>query len=182
MNSEFNPQSISELHQRLGIASNYGQRHKLSIQPPAGDLVEVGPDCFGRPLQLSEFTATQWQAMDAAAQQDGIELLLVSGYRSIERQTEIIERKLAQGQTIDEILKVSAAPGYSEHHTGRALDLNTPGCEALSEAFDQTDAFRWLEENAARFQFFLSYPKDNRHNIAYEPWHWATPPTESSQG
>jgi D-alanyl-D-alanine carboxypeptidase len=99
-------------------------------------------------------------------------LQVVSAYRSTEYQLGILRRKLERGQTIEEILRVSAAPGYSEHHSGRALDITTPGFAALEEEFEQSPAFAWLGANAARFGFRLSYPRGNRHGIAFEPWHW----------
>lgn len=74
---------------------------------------------------------------------------------------------------MQQILEVSAAPGFSEHHTGRALDLTTPGGPVLEEPFEHTDAFAWLSESAGSFGFHLSYPRGNSHGIAYEPWHWA---------
>ena len=63
----------------------------------------------------------------------------------IERQTEIIQKKLDSGQRISDILSVNAVPGYSERHFGRALDLNTAGCKPVTEMFEATDAFNWLE-------------------------------------
>jgi D-alanyl-D-alanine carboxypeptidase len=110
--------------------------------------------------------------MRAAAERDGIALIPVSGFRSVARQTLIIRRKLAAGQRIDAILKLVAAPGYSEHHTGRALDIGTPGQPLLEESFAGTPAFKWLRRHASRFHFTLSYPRRNPHGIAYEPWHW----------
>ncbi len=110
------------------------------------------------------------KALSAALGQ--IELQLVSAFRSIEYQVGIIERKLARGQDMAQILAVSAAPGYSEHHTGRAIDLTTPGFAALEEEFEQSPAFRWLVKNATEFGFSLSFPRGNRHGITYEPWHW----------
>lgn len=50
---------------------------------------------------------------------------------------------------MDEILRTSAAPGYSEHHTGRCVDFTTPGCTAPEEAFERSSAFRWLQRNAS---------------------------------
>ena len=64
--------------------------------------------------------------MHGDAMRDGIVLEAISGYRSHDYQLGIFERKLARGQTVDEILAVNAAPGYSEHHGGRALDIGTP--------------------------------------------------------
>jgi D-alanyl-D-alanine carboxypeptidase len=97
----------------------------------------------------------------------------------VARQAEIIQRKINAGQAMHEILKVSAAPGYSEHHTGRAVDITTADCEPLSESFEATEAFQWLQENAHQYSFKLSYPKDNSLGIAYEPWHWAYHPVRS---
>jgi len=110
--------------------------------------------------------------MVAAAAQDGVVLHVVSAYRSTEYQLGILRRKLDRGQTIDDILRVSAAPGYSEHHSGRALDLTTPGCIALEEEFEHSPAFSWLNASASRFAFRLSFPRGNCHGIAFEPWHW----------
>ena len=110
--------------------------------------------------------------MRADALDDGIALEVVSAFRSASYQLGILQRKRERGESIAQILAVSAAPGYSEHHTGRALDLTTPGYPALEQAFEDSPAFAWLMREAGRFRFNLSYPRDNRHGIAYEPWHW----------
>ncbi|HEX2861930.1 MAG TPA: D-alanyl-D-alanine carboxypeptidase family protein, partial [Lacunisphaera sp.] len=83
-----------------------------------------------------------------------------------------VRRKLARGETIDAILKVSAAPGCSEHHTGRALDLGAPNHLRLEASFSRTPEYAWLKKHARRFGFLLSYPRRNSHGINYEPWHW----------
>lgn len=110
--------------------------------------------------------------MQAAAAVDGVTLLPLSAFRSVARQATIIRRKLATGQRIEAILRVSAVPGCSEHHTGRALDLGAPGHLRLEASFARTREFRWLSRHAAKFGFHLSYPRGNRHGIVYEPWHW----------
>jgi D-alanyl-D-alanine carboxypeptidase len=110
--------------------------------------------------------------MREAAARDGLELRVVSAFRSIEYQLGILRRKLERGQTMEQILRVSAAPGYSEHHSGRALDITTPGFAALEEEFEKSPAFAWLRKNAKLYNFALSYPRANSHGIAYEPWHW----------
>ncbi|MFZ1223205.1 MAG: M15 family metallopeptidase, partial [Dokdonella sp.] len=103
---------------------------------------------------------------------DGIELQVVSAFRSASYQLRIIQRKLDHGQSIGEILRVSAAPGYSEHHCGRVVDITTPGYATLEEEFEHSPAYAWLQHEASRFRFTLSYPRNNHHGIAYEPWHW----------
>ena len=116
--------------------------------------------------------ARAWLRMRDAARSDGVELQVVSAFRSATYQLTILQRKLERGLSIDEILKVSAAPGYSEHHSGRVLDLTTPGFPTLEEDFEHSAAYAWLLANAARFGFRLSFPRGNRHGIAFEPWHW----------
>ena len=69
-------------------------------------------------------------------------------------------------------LPIFAAPGFSEHHTGRALDIGTPGFVDLEENFETTAAFAWLQVHAEEFGFTLSYPKGGTRGIGYEPWHW----------
>jgi D-alanyl-D-alanine carboxypeptidase len=164
---------IQTLHNQLGIPPDYEQRYCLPLCHEVRAVVEIGHDIAGRPCHLTAVAFEQWQVMKKAAEQDDVELQVVSAFRSVERQAEIIRHKLEHGQNIEEILRINAAPGYSEHHTGNALDLTTPGFRPLEEEFEISDAFRWLQQNAHRFSFVLSYPRDNRHKIAYEPWHWA---------
>ena len=166
---------IEALHRRLGIPADYGERTGLPLQVEPDTLVSVMIGAGGRELQLTPDAAARWSQMEAAAESEAIRLLLISAYRSVEYQAGLIERKLERGLGIEEILHVNAAPGYSEHHSGRAVDIATPGQEPLVEAFEQSDAFAWLQRNAHRWGFALSYPRDNAHGIVYEPWHWALP-------
>jgi D-alanyl-D-alanine carboxypeptidase len=110
--------------------------------------------------------------MQDAAQSDSVVLLPISGYRSLARQAEIIRSKRDVGQSLESILRVNTAPGYSEHHTGRALDIGTIDSVLLEESFGATPAFAWLSMHAQKFGFRLSYPRGNPLGIAYEPWHW----------
>lgn len=164
---------IAALHRELGIPSVYAQQHRLPLQLEARSLTDIGTDIYQRGQRLIPPAAAAWRAMRNSAAGDGVEIQLVSAYRSVTYQESIIRRKLEQGGSIDEILRVSAAPGYSEHHSGRALDLTTPGCAVLEEEFERTEAFAWLTESAAEFSFSLSYPRENPFNVIYEPWHWA---------
>lgn len=62
--------------------------------------------------------------------------------------------------------------GYSEHHSGCAVDICSNDRFKLSESFEETDAFEWLMSHAQTFGFSLSYPRNNDKGIIYEPWHW----------
>jgi zinc D-Ala-D-Ala carboxypeptidase len=164
---------LRELHTELGIPDDYGSDGVKPAFEEADDLVDVGPNPDGRMQRLTSGAAVSWRQMQAAAKDDGIELLLVSGFRSIAYQAGLIRRKLEAGQSVSEVLNVNAAPGYSEHHTGRAVDLAVPDTEPLTEEFESSTAFAWLEKNAANFGFSISYPRENRQGFVYEPWHWA---------
>lgn len=168
--------SIEAIHNELGIPKDYAQQYGLILHQEAQDVVDIENDIFGRPQKLTPEAAAAWRAMKAQAQTEGIVLNVVSAFRSVTKQADIIQRKINAGQSMRDILNVSAAPGYSEHHTGRAIDITTDGCEPLSESFDTTAAFQWLQQNAHAYSFSLSYPKDNTQGIAYEPWHWAYQP------
>ena len=156
----------------LGIPDDYGDAHQLrSVAEPA-ELVYAGRDRYQRPLWLLAPSARAWQRMRDAELADGVHLDAISGYRSHAYQLGIFKRKLARGQTIEQILSVNAAPGYSEHHSGCAIDIGTPGEPPAEESFEATPAFAWLTDHAGDFGFTMSYPRGNPHGITYEPWHF----------
>ena len=138
----------------------------------AGNLVVVQVDEDGREHELVTGAGEAWLELRDAAQAEGVLLEMVSAYRSVERQAEIVRGKFLRGLGVDEIFAVSAAPGFSEHHTGRAVDISTPGYGVLEEEFEESAAFGWLEENAGRYGFTMTYGKGNAYGYLYEPWHW----------
>lgn len=163
---------VRALHIELGISEAYEQETGLPVQLPPRQLKSIGKDMYGRPQRLSVEAAEAWQAMRAAAERDGVSLLLVSAFRPPDYQASLLRRKLRAGESIAQALKAVAAPGHSEHQSGRAVDLACAGCPVLESEFEQTDTFAWLQQNAAEFGFVLSYPRDNPHGVMYEPWHW----------
>jgi zinc D-Ala-D-Ala carboxypeptidase len=169
-----NRTKLRQLWARLGIPSDYDRARRLPVQLEAKRLVRVGRATDdGKPVRLTPRAAAAWRAMQTAAMADGVTLLSLSGFRSIARQTKIIRANLAKGRPMDDLLRFVAAPGCSEHHTGRAIDIGSPDDAKHFEAsFDRTQEFRWLKRNARRFGFTLSYPRNNPHKIGYEPWHW----------
>ena len=162
-----------KLHLELGIPDDYAAARDLPYWEETSDLTDVGENLVGRMQRLTPTAAAQWQKMVAAAANDAVRLLIVSGFRSFDYQAALIRRKLDTGQSIDDILQVNAAPGYSEHHTGTAIDIATPGSRPLTEEFEESEAFAWLTKHAAEFGFRMTFPRDNPWGIDYEPWHWA---------
>jgi D-alanyl-D-alanine carboxypeptidase len=163
---------LERLH-ALGLNEvEYGESTGLSLVAEPCVLSYAGRDRYQRPLWLTHVAARAWRHMRASALQAGVALEAISGYRSHDYQLGIFRRKLVRGQTVAEILAVNAAPGYSEHHSGDAMDIGTPGEPPAEESFEATAAFAWLGAHANDFGFVMSYPRANPHGIVYEPWHW----------
>ncbi len=139
---------------------------------PQSDLKSITPD--GR-IKLRTAAAQKFMAMVANAQSAGVVLLPLSGYRSIQDQNYLFfDVKAERGQVTTERAQVSAPPGYSEHHTGYAIDIgdgSQPDTN-LKPSFENSAAFRWLAANAAYYSYELSFPAHNQQGVSYEPWHW----------
>ncbi len=165
--------TLKAIHAELGIPEGYGQGGRPRLFAEADALAEAGPNLVGRMQTLAPTALDAWQRMQGAAREEGVVLLIVSGFRSFMYQANLISKKIESGQAISDILRVNAAPGFSEHHTGGALDIASPGSRPLTEEFEDSAAFAWLTANAATFGFAMSYPRDNADGFVYEPWHWA---------
>lgn len=108
-------------------------------------------------------------AMLESAKSQGVEVQILSGYRSFSIQASLkSEYKITYGSGAN---KFSADQGYSEHQLGTTLDFTTEKIGAVLSGFDKTNAYKWLSSNAYKYGFILSYPKNNAYYI-YEPWHW----------
>lgn len=146
--------------------------HLRYPEAPSSSLASIVSDGS---IKLRKAAAQAYQQMEAAARQDGVILVPISGFRSLTDQDYLFFGKKAErGQVAAERAKVSAPPGYSEHHTGYAIDIGdgTVPATHLSETFESTPAFRWLKANAAFYSFEISFPKGNKQGVTYEPWHW----------
>jgi D-alanyl-D-alanine carboxypeptidase len=172
-------QRLAALHAELGIPADYAATRGLTPCLEANTLVPLGIDALERDQFADAEAAAAWAQMRDTAQADGVGLQFVSVFRSVDYQASIIRRKLSKGQSMSAILAVSAAPGYSEHHTGRAFDITAAGVPPLETVFEETTTYTWLTQHAAEFGFYLSYPRDNPQGFIYEPWHWLYQPTAS---
>ena len=168
---------LSALHAQLNIPETYAAQTGLPMHAEPVELVATELDFYGREQRLTPDAFAAWRAMQECALDDGIRLLMLSAYRSVDYQCQILRRKLDAGQSLEQILQVNAAPGFSEHHTGRAIDIGAPECPVLEERFEETTAYEWLHSNARNFGFTLSYPRANNCGISYEPWHWCFSPS-----
>ncbi|MBA4537749.1 M15 family metallopeptidase [Bacillus aquiflavi] len=123
---------------------------------------------------LRQKAAVALEKMFKQAKAEGIELFAVSGYRSYNRQVEILNAEIASvGE--EKAVQAVAVPGQSEHQTGLAMDISSQSEGfRLTESFEGTKEGLWLAENAHRFGFILRYPKGKEAitGIQYEPWHF----------
>jgi D-alanyl-D-alanine carboxypeptidase len=163
---------VDALLAELGIAREQFAHRPLPLFREPAHLVVVETDAEGRAHWLIPEATAAWHQLSAAAVQDGVRLVLVSAFRNLQQQAEIIRWKLSRGLSIEAILLGSAPPGYSEHHTGRAVDISSPGCPPWEEAFEHTEAYQWLSRYAGSFGFSLSFPRGNPYEYVFEPWHW----------
>ncbi len=151
------------------------KEHALDPDCEPGDLVPLPAEVTdgGSHLLRREAADALMRLLDAA-RADGHRLFVVSAYRSYQQQEQTFQYWVSVlGEA--EARRTSAEPGHSEHQLGTTVDLSsaTVGGQ-LSEEFGDTPEGRWLEENAWRFGFALSYPRgaEGVTGYAYEPWHW----------
>jgi len=109
-----------------------------------------------------------------AARDDGVWIIPVSCFRNLEDQQKLFTAQIQRRGSQEAAAKSSAPSGYSEHHTGYAVDLaegHFPK-QDISLDFARTEAFKWMKLHAKKFGFELSFPDSNPQGVNYEPWHW----------
>ena len=163
----------------------------VNKQNPLPEDFEIETEIVEGKYEL-EPTAAYWcKKMIEAAKEDGIELKIISAYRTVKYQKRLFERNVESrmekyGWSYEKAYADTsvniAPPGASEHNAGLAVDIVTKDDWDTYEAFDQTEEFRWLQENAADFGFILRYLKGKEEitGYIYEPWHYRYVGTEYS--
>ena len=163
-------QSSDSVNRQENIDALLG--HLTYPEAPESELLPITAD--GR-IRMRKVAAQRYQAMAQAARREGVILVAISGFRSVKEQEQLFFGIGARrNQTPAQRAAVSAPPGHSEHHTGYAVDIGDGAVPAtnLQTNFENTKAFKWLEANAARFGFEISFPENNPQGVSYEPWHW----------
>ncbi len=134
------------------------------------DLVHID-SYYGLDAYLDRDTYEAYTAMADQMMSEGIDVWITSAYRSYDSQVNIYNRYLATDpqEVVD---TYSARPGFSDHQTGRVVDLIEPGGDLGS--FEYTDAKAWLDEHAYEYGFILRYPEDKEDitGYMYESWHY----------
>ena len=175
---------VSAYGPRPSRYSDLSEGHKELLAEVARERGYVGYKDAGG---LNPEAKKAFDEMAAAAAAEGLNLKVVSGYRSYDSQiqtffnsgtvTNPIQKVYGESMTDSqraEVLRAyiargeaSAPPGYSEHHTGLAIDINS-----VQQSFENTPEFAWLQDNAGEYGFELSYPEGSTAGAGYEPWHW----------
>jgi zinc D-Ala-D-Ala carboxypeptidase len=114
-----------------------------------------------------------FQTMLTAAKAEGVFPMPISGFRTIADQRILFEKQVERKGSEEAAAKWSAPPGYSEHHTGYAIDIGDMNSDTdLKMTFQDTNVYRWLVINAPKFGFEQSFPYNNPQGVSFEPWHW----------
>lgn len=170
--SEENYQQLPQPSNTLSQVKTYLNHFPYS-ENPQPNLVKVA-DFYGREEFLDRAVASAFTQMKSDAKASGVDLTLISGFRSIAQQEKLFQKQINRRGSKEAAARLSAPPGYSEHHTGYALDIGQ-GEDIdtfLKFDFENTRAYRWLMENAKNYGFELSFPEGNSQGVSYEPWHW----------
>lgn len=147
--------------------------HRRQVEAKSHQLTPVTGDGLER---MRHAAADDFLRMQADARWEGVYLVPLSTFRSVaEQQRLFFETKAERNQGAGERARVSAPPGFSEHHTGYAVDIGdgeAPHTHLIADPFERTRAYDWLRRHAARYHFELSFPRHNAGGVDYEPWHW----------
>lgn len=167
----------------VGIETPPKDFKRIEAQP----FFENGKETMTKPHDLPVPTFNAFTAMTEAMKEDiNRPLLIASSYRTSAKQALVFLAYLQLYEyDVAQTARRVAIPGYSEHGTpsSLALDLQNIDGQPSDENptdFEDTSEYRWLLENAGRFDFHLSYPKDNPWGVMFEPWHWRHIPSQNS--
>ena len=161
--SDTDPQLLAKYSKIFFLNENYAPARLVEI-PPGYKYLE------NKDLQIIPQVLPYLEKMLDAAKTDGVAIYVDSAYRSFSTQA-TLKSQYTVVYGAGTANQFSADQGYSEHQLGTAVDLITTGTSGMLIGFDRRPAYAWLEANAYRYGFILSYPKNNGYYI-FEPWHW----------
>ena len=154
----------------------------VNKQHPIPDDYEFELGTISGSMQCDERVIAPLFDMLKAARADGVNLIVCSPYRDIDRQTMLfgnkVDRYMGGGMSYMDAYNLASqavtVPGSSEHQIGLAVYIITDGYSSLDEGFGDTAAGKWLADNSAKYGFILRYPsgKEEITSIEYEPWHF----------
>ena len=165
------PELLKKYSKVFFLSENYTPPKVVSIP----EEFKIKPD---KELQILKEVSPFLTDLFNEAQEDGVNLRVISAYRSFDEQKALKSNyTLTYGSGANTF---SADQGYSEHQLGTTVDFGTPEVTGAYLSFEKTSAFQWLQKNAHKYGFILSYPKGNSY-YEYEPWHWRFVGTDLAQ-
>jgi zinc D-Ala-D-Ala carboxypeptidase len=142
-----------------------------SYVPPG--LVSTTRAGFGEALLVRRLVIKDLAAFRAAAEAAGLPIGIAASYRSYQQQGQLFDERKAQFG-YDVAVRKTARPGHSEHQLGTTLDFKTKGAPDVDQVWGSSPTGMWVADNAWRFGFVQSYPRNERDITcySYEPWHF----------
>lgn len=154
------------------LLQKYSKVYFLNENYVPKTLIEITPEYTFDPEKDYLFYSKTWpflQDLMSAAINSGIDIKIISAYRSFGEQSDLKSNyKMIYGSGANQF---SADQGYSEHQLGTTVDFTTSEIGSSFSGFEKTEAYQWLKDNAFKYGFILSYPEDNNY-YQFEPWHW----------
>lgn len=169
-------------HQPTGFSKDDWKLVLINKQHPVPEHYEFTLGTIKGKMQCDERIIEDLWSMLHGAKKDGVNLVICSPYRDMERQEMLFNRKVTRymnkGMSYMDAYKLAGqtvtVPGASEHQIGLALDIVSDSYTELDAGFGDTQAGKWLVKNCAKYGFILRYPKGKEYitGIEYEPWHF----------
>lgn len=164
--SKTDPQLLQKYSKVFFLNEHYVPAKLTEIEAP----YSYQKDSQSKPEQILTNVWPYLKDLLTEATRVGVNLQIISGYRSFGEQTSLKSNyKFTYGAGTAN--QFSADQGYSEHQLGTTVDFTTTSVGGTFKGFELTPAYQWLTDNAPRYGFTLSYPKDNTY-YEFEPWHW----------
>lgn len=166
---ETKPPTLAE---QLGIRPDDYMFILVNIDNPIGEYEPILAKVQNNRL-FDERAAEHLKNFISDGREQGIQIFLSSTYRSYATQKSLYDKKVKQyGEEIAKTIVLP--PGTSEHQTGLCADITDIYREFKTKKLENTDTFKWLNENCDKYGFILRYPKDKEDitKVIYEPWHF----------
>lgn len=168
-NPETSGETVHILETEFPVPEPWTGRRVRVPRDTVANLALIPPELTlnGMEISLRREALVQLERMAAAARDEGVRLLVDSGYRSAAYQRTIYERRLGAGERFEDIVRHTAPPGYSRHALGLAVDFHPS-----ASGFQNSDSYRWLRRHAQDYGFHETYHRGNTLGVVWEPWHW----------
>lgn len=160
--------NINTLHDYISITTLVNKYNKLPDNYEIDDLVTLDKEYSKKSEKVREVVYKDLKAMFDKAREDGLNLNVVSGFRTNDKQNTLFTNSV-KNNGLEHALLYSAKAGHSEHQLGLAIDINS-----VNESFKDTEEYKWLINNSYKYGFIERYRKDKEYitGFAYEPWHY----------